>query len=192
MALLLFAVAAAQGPSQVWDLTGTSLASFHGYNYAATWTLLADTECPKAHLGPKDVGELLCSECPECPGYIPAQDAEGSPAACGTLPEILERCAEVDACHSVTWLSGVKNGGRGYLNGLELPEDLADCPLGKAAELMTTEYPSLAGLYEATGFGVFSQMDGDARIVWHNSQCGWVVEKSMFTPIPPSVPPSKC
>ena len=129
MALLLFAVAAARGgkggrtapgpalpdnPSQVWDLSSTSLASFHGYNYAANWTLRANTECPKAHLGPEDVGDLLCSACPTCPGYIPAQDAAGSPAACGTLPELLTKCSELDACHSVSWLSGVKNGGRGY------------------------------------------------------------------------------
>jgi hypothetical protein len=214
-------VAAGQFKSQFWDLTATSLPSFAGSDYDAEWELSANTACPIAQITAADTDEpafhaSLCSALPKAAGYIAAQDAEGSPALCGQLLDLLKLCASMDSCHSVTWNAWLLDNtldGRGYLNSLAcgtagaqvvearstlyvkklvLEDTLEACPLGMAAELTGGAHKEVQGLYEKRGFGLFQQLDGLSRTVWHSSQCGWVVEAANYVPVTPPDPPAKC
>jgi hypothetical protein len=192
MVWLLLALAASQA-SQYWDLTDT-LPSFHGSEYLADWTVTQNTDCPTAHMSQ---GSLLCSA--------------GSPAVCGSLEDILDLCHGMESCHSVSWLSGVEAQGKGYLNSFScgaaaVPElesrtslytksfyllnDLESCPMGTAAKLKGGG--ELSGVYEKTSFTTFQHLDSLARIVWHNSGCGWVVQAANYTPATPTPAADTC
>jgi len=206
--------------SQYHDLTKTSLPSFKAFNYAVKWTATASMECPSAHMTPTtddvEFTAMLCSTQPTAPGYIAGQDADGSAAVCGTREELLQLCASMESCHSVSWLAfirGAPDSGRGYLNSyacgvtgamsaeegttLFTKEEILDdateeCPLGTGAEVAGGKYPDVIGIYEKTSFTTFSRLDGGAQISWHSSQCGWVVEAAHFTPPAKVAPDPEC